>query len=105
MLLRSDFSKAFDSVGHVLLLKKLLLYGFSPAAIRWFASYLSDRSQATLGGGQSSFSSLNKGMPQGSVLGPLLFFLFINDVCDNFAADIQNLIYADDLQIYMRFSR
>ncbi|XP_015121526.1 uncharacterized protein LOC107044234 [Diachasma alloeum] len=100
-----DFSKAFDSVSHVLLLRKLIGYGFSASAIGWIASYLSGRSQSTLGGanGMSSPQPLNKGVLQVSVLGPLLFLLFINDVSVELGQNIQRLIYADDLQIYLRF--
>lgn len=97
----------FDSVRHVLLLRKLMRYGFSTSAVRWIASYLSGRSQATLGGAGSvsSYRPLNREVPQGTVLGPLLLLLFINDICDNLMPDIRHLIYTDDLQVYMHFSR
>uniref|UniRef100_A0A6V7KTZ8 Reverse transcriptase domain-containing protein n=1 Tax=Bracon brevicornis TaxID=1563983 RepID=A0A6V7KTZ8_9HYME len=105
MLLLFDFSKAFDSVCHVALLTKLRKYGFSLATLQWIASYLSSRSQATTDGTgkQSSFLTLNKGVPQGSVLGPLLFLLFINDVLEVLPLDVHHLIYADDLQVYLSF--
>ncbi|XP_015122714.1 uncharacterized protein LOC107045093 [Diachasma alloeum] len=105
MLLLFDVSKAFDSVCHVLLLRKLLGYGFSASSVRWLTSYLGGHSQATLGGasGCSSFCHLNRGVPQGSVLGSLLFLLFINDVGVNLGPGVRHLIYADDLQIYLTF--
>ncbi|XP_015119093.1 uncharacterized protein LOC107042542 [Diachasma alloeum] len=107
MLLLFDFSKTFDSVCHVLLLRKLLGYGFSASSVRWLASYLAGRSQVTLGGasGCSSFCHLNRGVPQGSVLDLLLFFLFINDVGVNLGPGVRHLIYADNLQIYLTFPR
>ena len=75
LLLLFDFSKAFDSVCHVRLLKKLLDYGFSRMVIRWIASYLTDLEQAVSdnNGNCSSYLKLNTGVRQGSVLGPLLF--------------------------------
>ncbi|XP_015118091.1 uncharacterized protein LOC107041835 [Diachasma alloeum] len=107
MLLLFDFSKAFDCVCHVLPLRKLLGYGFSASSVRWLASYLGGRSQATLGwaSGSLSFCHLNRGVPQGFVLGPLLFLLFINDAGVNLGPGVRHLIYADDLQIYLTFPR
>ena len=80
LLLLFDFSKAFDSVYHVRLLKKLLDYGFSKLVIRWIASHLTSREQAVSdnNGNCSSYLKLNTGVPQGSVLGPLLFALYVN---------------------------
>ena len=74
LLLLFDFSKAFDSVCHMLLLRKLENYGFSKSALGWIASNLSGRQQAVKekDGTTSSYRPLNTGLPQGSVLGPLL---------------------------------
>ena len=105
MLLLFDFSKAFDSVSHVVLLRKLRSMNIAVSAIKWIASYLTERKQAVLdpNGVPSSFSALNKGVPQGSVLGPLLFAIYVRDICNGFATVVLYLIYADDLQIYVIF--
>ena len=102
LLLLFDFSKAFDRVCHVTLLKKLVTSGFSKEVIAWIGSYLSDRRQAVVDKNemQSSFRPTNMGVPQGSVLGPLLFAIYINDVAQGLGDDISYVIFADDLQIY-----
>ena len=72
---------AFDVVDHGLLLKKLQLYGFDEEALKWMKSYLSGRSQAVyLDGSMSSFLPLEVGVPWGSILGPLCYILFTNDL-------------------------
>ena len=81
---------------------KLENYGFSKPAFRWIASYLSGRQQIVKGknGSTSSFRLLNTGVPQGSVLGPLLFSLYINDIRCYLDPGISHILYADDLRIY-----
>ncbi len=103
-LILFDFSKAFDSVCHVTLLRKLNRFGFSQGVLRWIASYLSCRAQAVRGedGSLSSFRSLNRGLPQGSVLGPLLFSLFIRDITQELEPGVSHIVFADDLQIYVQ---
>ncbi|CAB0034073.1 unnamed protein product [Trichogramma brassicae] len=96
-----DFSKAFDSIPHTLIIKKLRLIGCTASALDWFASYLSGRSQAIClsDGSCSSFMTTTAGVPQGSVLGPLLFLVFINDLSARLSSS-QHMIYADDTQIF-----
>ena len=95
-----DFSKAFDSVSHSLLLHKLHKLGISGILLKWFESYLRERYQrVVVNGGTSKWLPVDSGVPQGSILGPLLFNIFINDM-SKVPKHSNIVLYADDTKCY-----
>ena len=94
-----DLQKAFDTIDHSILLEKMKYLSFSESTIRWFTSYLSNRSFiVSVGKELSSRGKLNCGVPQGSILGPLLFLLYVNDMPQ--AVNSELLLYADDTCLF-----
>lgn len=94
-----DVSKAFDRVWHMGLLYKLRKYGIKGNLLNWFKSYLSDRQQRVgVNGFFSNWNTVKAGVPQGSILGPFLFLLFVNDIVDVVTNKIK--LFADDTCLY-----
>ena len=94
-----DFSKAFDKVAHSRLLYKLDYYGIRGNLLNWFDSFLSGRSQqVVVEGTKSETCTVTSGVPQGSVLGPILFLIYINDITINVHSEIR--LFADDILLY-----
>ena len=95
-----DFKKAFDLVDHDILMSKLEFYGIKDKTLSWFKSYLSQRQQqVSIDNTKSRFRPITCGVPQGSILGPLLFLLFINDL-PLYTSNVSTDMYADDTTLY-----
>jgi hypothetical protein len=96
MSIHLDLSKAFDTLDHDILLQKLNLYGIQATSLSWFRSYLTNRKQfVDINQHSSTPLLISTGVPQGSILGPLLFILYINDIV--YSSDFfQFIMYADD---------
>ena len=96
-----DFSKAFDVVPHTRLLNKLQFYGISSEVCNWIREFLSGRKQRIMVDGVfSQEESVDSGVPQGTVLGPLLFLLFINDITNGLSTGTRIRLFADDCLVY-----
>ena len=91
-----DFRKTFDVINHEILLKKLYIYGANDLSLKWFGSYLTGRKQyVRIHGCRSTNKQLLQGVPQGSILGPILYLLFVNDMPLSIL-DSTIDVYADD---------
>ena len=98
-ILYLDFQKAFDTVPHCRLFTKLVTYGIQGELLDWIKSFLTNRKQkVVLNGASSEWSKVYSGVPQGSVLGPLLFSIYVNDIPS--VVDSQTLMFADDIKIF-----
>ena len=95
-----DLSKAFDTLNHDILLDKLSYYGVDGTALQWFDSYLSNRSMyVEIDNMKSSVRTLTTGVPQGSILGPLLFLIYMNDI-SNSSNLFKFILFADDTNLF-----
>ena len=98
-----DFEKAFDTVPHRRLLGKLEAYGIDGEILNWVSDYLRERTQVvSINGTESDTGSVLSGVPQGTVLGPLLFVIYINDMLDSITSD--GLLFADDTKVFRQIT-
>lgn len=96
-----NLQKAFDTIDHVIMLHKLEAIGLHPTVINWFQSYLRNRIRMVeVAGTLSTSANITSGVPQGSVLDPLLFLLFVNDITLSVACKL--ILFADDPALIVR---
>lgn len=96
-----DLSRAFDTLSHDILLRKLPYYGIRGKSLEWISSYLTNRKQyVSFHGHTSNVNDINTGVPQGSIIGPLLFIIYINDL-PNVSSLLSFILYADDSSIFI----
>ena len=96
-----DFQRAFDSISHTKLIFKLSHYGIDGNLLFWIQAFLTNRSQCVkVNATMSSYLPISSGVPQGNVIGPLLFTLFINDITDLFDSPTKAILFADGIKIY-----
>ena len=101
----TDIAKAFDTVSHSKLLLKVEAYGFKSNLLQWIRAFLNDRTQCVyVGLDVSSPKSITSGVPQGSVLGPLLFLLYVNDLPNHVQSPAGIKIFADDTKLYLGYT-
>ena len=103
-LIYTDFSKAFDSVPHCRLINKLKTLGITGDVLGWIESFLTNRKQKVVVEGEMlSWTDVKSGIPQGSVLGPILFVVFINDMPNNVLSTCK--MFADDAKVYREVNK
>ena len=99
-----DFMKAFDQVPHRRLIHKIKSYGIEEQTVNWIENFLNNRKQKVIvNGAQSEWNNVTSGIPQGSVLGLILFVLYINDLQEGMKSEI--FLFADDTKVYSKIKK